>query len=101
MWDFLRDPENRAALELVGALIAAVAIAGWAVWRELRMSKKIGALAGEIESHKREIERLKDAQGIFLGQLERSHQRHDLLFSAILKLDPHTEDVDRNGKPSQ
>lgn len=76
-WDFLRDEQNREALKVIGAAVAALAFAGWAVFREFRTSRRIQDIATEVEQ-------IKASQADILRSLERTEQRHDLLFGVMV-----------------
>lgn len=75
-WDFLRDEQNREALKLLGTGLAALVLAGWTVFQELRSRKRIR----EIE---RELADLKGAMADVARQLDNS-RRDDLLFGLAL-----------------
>jgi hypothetical protein len=77
LWDFLRDEQNRDALKIVGGAVAAAAFAGWAVFLELRTRRRLR----EVDA---EIEQIKSSQAYILRSLERSEERHALLFGVIV-----------------
>jgi hypothetical protein len=76
-WDFLRDEQNREALKLVGAAIAALVVAGWAVLQEIRTRRRLRDVVAEIEQ-------IKGSQADILRTLERTERRHDLLFGVMV-----------------
>lgn len=84
LWAFLRDEQNREALKLVGAATAALALAGWAIFRELRTARQIGELSAEVARLKADLDRTKDSQPDILRGLARIEQRHDILFGVMV-----------------
>jgi hypothetical protein len=77
LWDFLRDEQNREALKILGAALAALVFAGWSVYQDRRTQRLINALAAEIDQ-------IKAAQADLLRGVERSERRHDLLFGVVV-----------------
>jgi hypothetical protein len=77
VWDFLRDEQNREALRLLGAVGAALALAAWALFKEVRTARRLDALRQEVDD-------LKASQADILRSLETTERRHDLLFGVLV-----------------
>lgn len=91
VWAFLRDEQNREALKIVGAALAALGVAAWAVFRELRTARQIAELTVELERLKAahlaladQYEGLRTSEADILRGLARAEQRHDLLFGVMV-----------------
>lgn len=76
VWGFLRDEQNREALGVLGTALAAISVAGWAVFLEIRSRRRVAELARKIE----EIERL---QNDLLRRLDHTDRNHDILVGAL------------------
>jgi hypothetical protein len=85
LWDFLRDPENRAALQLLGATLAALAFAGWTVWLERKTARKLADIESAVAGFRRELDEVRKIQAVVLSRLDRQESRHDLLITAMLQ----------------
>jgi hypothetical protein len=93
LWDFLRDEQNREALRLVGAALAALVLAAWALYQELRTARRLREIVAEIDQ-------LKAAQADIFRGLERTEQRHEMLFGVIVgKTVVASESAKRDERP--
>jgi hypothetical protein len=79
----------------VGAAVAALALAGWAVFQELRTRRRLRDIDAEIME-------MKAAQADILRMLERTEQqRRDLLFGYAMGMVAFRAEAKRTNEPPE
>jgi len=99
IFDFIGDEQNARALGIIGAIIAAVALSGWAVFKQYSKSNKESISAPSLEEYRQMLR--SEREGLVAASHREKTVRENELQLQVARLDKKLEDIESSYEDAQ